>query len=321
MRKRSLRDEPDRGPSDWVPDFREHLSLDSSASATTRDAYVADVTRFLAWFHVENDGPDRRDGDSDRRESTPSWPDRRDLREFLRHERNRGLAPSSLARLVSAVRSFFRFLVLEGVLEHDVTSRVPTPKRWGYLPSPLSEAEAGRLVDAPSPETPYGIRDRAILELLYGSGLRASELTGIGRIDVFSELRCLRVMGKRSKERIVPLGSHARDALERYLTEARPRFARRGSPDHVFLSRTGRALTRDTVWRIVRRHADSIGLDRRVHPHLLRHSFATHLLQQGADIRSVQEMLGHADIATTQIYTHVRPEHLKDVHRKFHPRG
>ena len=296
-------------PAAWLAPYLDHLALEAGLADRSREAYRRDLERFLAFIA---DDPD----------VARPVPDRRDLRLFLRAERDRGLAPSSIARLVSTLRGFYRFLTLEGHIEKDTTFAFPVPKRFRRLPKPLSPEVLHQLVDAPDRDSPLGLRDRVALELLYGSGLRASELIGLDRVDLHMALRHVLCHGKGSKERLVPLGSASIEAIREYLERGRPRLDRaRGSNDALLLSRTGRRLTRDTVWRIVRKYADLLGIDRAAYPHLLRHSFATHLLERGADVRAVQEMLGHADVSTTQLYTHVRTDHLKDVHRKHHPRA
>lgn len=310
-----MRDSPESTPSGAalrarLVEYLDHLALEAGLSAHSRSAYRRDLDRFLSFAERLSGSPEIQ-----------APPGRDTIRAFLRAERDRGLAAASLARAVSSIRGFYRYLTLEGVLEEDLTFAMAAPKRFRTLPKPLSQAEAARLIQAPSLDSVYGIRDRAILEFLYGSGLRVSELTGLDRIDVDFDTHSMRVLGKGGRERIVPLGSHASDAVTHYLTESRPRLAGKRTVDHLFLSRTGRRLTRDAIWRLVRKYATQIGIDRKAHPHLLRHSFATHLIEEGADIRSVQEMLGHADISTTQLYTHIRTDQLKAVHKKHHPRG
>ncbi len=297
-------------PLAWLRTWVDSLTLESSVSELTRVAYERDISRFLASVAANRGRPldDRA-------------PDRSEIRTFLREERERGLAPATMARIVSALRGFYRFLTLEGIIERDTTFGVTTPKRWRILPEPLSQDDARRLVETPDDDTVLGQRDRAILELLYGAGLRVSELTRLERGDLHLELDTIRCLGKGSKQRIVPLGKQAKRALCRYLDRARPSLRRPTSPETLFLSRTGRPLTRDAVFRLVKRHAGAAGIRQRTYPHLMRHTFATHLLDEGADIRAVQELLGHADISTTQIYTHVETERLKRVHRDFHPRA
>lgn len=305
-----LSDRGPSGPAAWLRSWVDSLTLESSVSELTRAAYQRDVARFLVSAETNRGEPlgDRP-------------PDRSEIRTFLREQRERGLAPATMARIVSALRGFYRFLTLEGVIETDTTFGVTTPKRWRVLPEPLSQEDARRLVETPPDDSPLGMRDRAILELLYGAGLRVSELTALERGDLHLDLDTIRCLGKGRKQRIVPLGRHAKAALCRYLERSRITLRRPASPEALFLSRTGRALTRDAVFRLVKRHARTAGIRQRTYPHLMRHTFATHLLDEGADIRAVQELLGHADISTTQIYTHVETERLKRVHRDFHPRA
>jgi integrase/recombinase XerD len=296
------------GYEEWLRSFLGAVALEGGLARNTLDAYERDLRRFLDFVRSH---PDR---------GTP-LPDRAGIRAFLERERERGLASSSIARLLSSIRGFYRFLTLEGHLPADTTFSIRTPKRWRILPKPLSPRAIERLVDAPPPDNPLGLRDRAILEVLYGSGLRVSELTALRTDDLHFPLGTLRCVGKGNKERIVPLGSHSVAAVEAYLRDGRPRLVRRTTEPAVFLSRTGRPLTRDTVWRLVQKWALRSGIPPEVHPHLLRHTFATHLLEHGADIRAVQEMLGHADISTTQLYTHLTTDRLKSIHREYHPRA
>ena len=246
---------------------------------------------------------------------------RADLRKWIASLSRDGLAPTSIARAVSATRGFFKFLMLDGHIKSHPAEDLDTPQRFSYLPKFLTEDEINRLLAAPDISTPEGIRDRAILEIMYASGLRVSELVTLKVSQVSRDMGVVRVLGKGSKERLVPLGRAAINALQTYLREARPGLAGSEADGVVFLNAQGRPLTRMGVWKILRKHVQAAGLEKRVTPHTLRHSFATHLLEGGADLAAVQEMLGHADISTTQIYTHVDREYLRDVHRKFHPRA
>jgi len=237
----------------------------------------------------------------------------------------KNMAPSSVSRHIATIRVLFRWLEARGTIGSNPSDYLDQPTRWKKLPGVLSPKQIRSLIEAPTPRPDdklcLHIRDRAMLELMYASGLRASEVGALERNDLMDSLSVLRVTGKGNKQRLVPMGEPARDALDAYLRECRPKLDR---PEHgkerIFLSRTGRPIERVAVWQIVRRHAKTAGL-RNVHPHMLRHSFATHLLAGGADLRVVQELLGHSDIATTQIYTHVDRSRLKDVHTKFLPRG
>ncbi|RMH28432.1 MAG: tyrosine recombinase XerD [Planctomycetota bacterium] len=253
----------------------------------------------------------------------------RDLSEFLVSQKvDEGKAAGTVIRRLAAVRVFFRYLEAEGAIEENPATWLERPTRWRRLPGVLSPGQVRRLLEAPTPEQdgagrpPLWLRDRAMLELMYASGLRASEVGAVGVADAYRETGLVRVLGKGSKERLVPMHAAAWSALERYLADCRPRLVRPDGRDRgrLLLSRTGRPLERVAVWQIVKRQAARAGLAN-VHPHTLRHSFATHLLTGGADLRLVQELLGHADIATTQVYTHVDRGRLKSVHKRFHPRG
>ncbi len=229
---------------------------------------------------------------------------------------------SSLARKLSAVRMLARFLVKENVRPDDFSELLSAPKLARRLPGTLSPLEVERLLTAPALSTPHGVRDKAMLELMYGSGLRVSELCGLSLHDVDQEQGFLRVVkGKGNKQRIVPVGGPALTALRQYLVEGRPRLLKPRTGSELFLSQWGRAISRKMFWVLIKRYAAAAGISQSVKPHLLRHSFATHLLSGGADLRAIQEMLGHADIGTTQIYTAVNPSVLADTHRRFHPRG
>src|SRR3954469_21468484 len=236
-----------------------------------------------------------------------------------RGPRAAALAPATIARRVAAVRSFFRHLILLGVRTDSPAAALELPRRRRRLPRTLSAAEAQRLIEAAPGTTPRSLRDRALVELLYGAGLRVSEGVGLGKTDVDLEGRLVRCTGKGNKERVVPVGRHAIEALRRYLAHGRPYLDRRHRPE-LFLNAQGGALTRAGAFLILRRLAERAGLEpERVHPHLLRHSFATHLLEGGADLRSVQEMLGHADLGTTELYTHVSDRRRRDVYFRSHP--
>jgi integrase/recombinase XerD len=243
-------------------------------------------------------------------------------------KRERDLSAATITRRIAAMRVFFRWLAAEGRIEDNPTEWLERPTRWRRLPDVLSPNQVKRLLEAPAPPprpTPGSpliwLRDKAIIELAYASGLRASELADLHVDDLQRASRTVKATGKGNKQRLVPLGRPAERAIEAYLNDCRPQLARAGAhKGRLFLSRTGRPLERVAIWQIVKRLAHAAGI-KDVHPHTLRHSFATHLLMGGADLRTVQEMLGHADIATTQIYTHVDSRRLKDVHRRFHPRA
>ncbi|HNV73508.1 MAG TPA: site-specific tyrosine recombinase XerD [Gemmatimonadaceae bacterium] len=288
--------------------FDDYLSLEQGSSDRTRDAYGRDVAR-LAIFAVTKGA------------RTPSALEPRTLRDFVYHLKDLGLSPSSIRRNVSAVRTYFKFLVGEGVVPFDPSDRLEMPKRWRDLPDVLTVDEIDRLLGAPDIDDAMFFRDRAMLELAYGAGLRVSEWIGVEVKDVFLEQGLVRVFGKGGKERLVPVGRSAVGAIDLYQRELRPRLERGAGKGILFLNARGTALSRMGAWKILRKHVEAAGIEKHVSPHTLRHSFATHLLEGGADLRAVQDMLGHADISTTQIYTHVNRDYLRTVHKQYHPRG
>lgn len=288
--------------------FRDFLQYERGLSRRTVEAYLRDCGAFVAF--ALGAGVER-----------PRRVDFALLRDFVAHLTSEGLAASTVARKVSALRGYFGFLVEEGIVEGDPTERLEAPKRGRTLPNVLTVHEVERLLSAVAPEEELAFRDAAMLEVLYGAGLRVSELIGLRLRDLLPEEGLVRVLGKGSKERLVPVGAGARRAVERYLRELRPRLERGESRGRVFLNHHGRPLSRMGVWKILRRHVRRADLGKRVSPHTLRHTFATHLLEGGADLAAVQEMLGHADISTTEIYTHVDRSYLREVHRASHPRG
>ena len=288
--------------------FEDALVLEEGASPRTIEAYRRDVIRCAV--HL------REQGITSAREITPSA-----LREFVYHLKDLGLAGSSIRRNISALRTWFRVMLAEGLVLTDPTERLDAPQRWRTLPEVLSVDEVTRLLAAPQLDERLAFRDRAMLELAYGAGLRVSEWIGLAVKDVLLEDGLVRVFGKGSKERLVPIGRSAIGAVAVYLRELRPLLERGQGRGILFLNGQGRPLTRMGAWKILRKYVTQAGIEKAVSPHTLRHSFATHLLEGGADLRAVQEMLGHADIATTQIYTHVDREYLRSVHQQFHPRS
>ena len=287
--------------------FADFLSLEQGAAANTSVAYGRDLERFATYARAK--------GAAGPRDASP-----RLLREYVYHLKDLGLSPTSIRRNVSAVRSYYRFLLGEGQVLADPSERLQTPKAWQTLPDVLTVAEVEALLAAPTLDEPLAFRDRAMLELAYGAGLRVSEWITLGVKDLLLEELLVRVMGKGSKERLVPIGRRAVGALAVYQRELRPRLERGEGKGVLFLSARGTPLTRMGAWKLLRKYVNKSGITKHVTPHTLRHSFATHLLEGGADLRAVQEMLGHADIATTQIYTHVDREYLRSVHRQYHPR-
>jgi len=286
--------------------FLEYLTVEKGLAGNTVQSYARDVRKLVDHLKA-------------RKVALPRVTEETVVG-FIHGESQAGLSARSLARLISALRSFFRFLVLSGFVKTDATAQLTTPSTWLALPKFLTVAEAEALLQAPDEKKPQGVRDRAMLEVLYGSGLRVSELAALKLAEINLEDGFLVCRGKGGKERIVPLGRSSGRAVRRYLAEVRPRLDP-GGREELFLSRRGRPFTRQGVWKLLRQHAVTAGLAARISPHVLRHSFATHLLERGADLRSVQLMLGHSQITTTQIYTHVTRERLRRVYDKFHPRA
>lgn len=287
--------------------YLSYLTVERGLARNTVDAYERDVRDFLQFL-----------GNSGRRLDQAN---RDDLMEYIQRLYAR-LSARSVMRKVAALRSFFRFLLLDGFVTHDPTETLDSPKTWRSLPKYLTVDEVERLLCQPDLETPQGIRDRAMLEILYATGLRVSELIRLKLGDFNFDAGFLRTQGKGGKERIVPVGDSAIEALEDYLERAYPFYKRKNpSSRFLFFSQKGGAMTRQNFWVLVEKYGKKIGLASRLSPHVLRHSFATHLLENGADLRAVQLMLGHADISTTQIYTHVTRERLRKVYLKYHPRA
>jgi integrase/recombinase XerD len=285
------------------PDVEGFLALLATRrAARTVDAYRRDLTTCSEWLG----GPVGRASVEE-------------LETYLAELRAAGLSPATISRRVAALRSFFRHQTLLGARADNPAAELDLPRRHRRLPRTLSPAEAERLVDAAAGTTPRALRDRALVELLYGAGLRVSEAVGLGRTDVDLDARVVRALGKGSKERVVPIGRPAVEAIRRYMSRGRPFLDSRHRPE-LFLNARGGPLTRAGAFLILRRLAARAGLEpERVHPHLLRHSFATHLLEGGADLRSVQEMLGHADLATTELYTHVSDRRRRELYYQAHP--
>ena len=292
-----------------VDAFLDYLTIECGLSVNTIQAYQRDLGRLAAFMDIDDDGQgwDAVTGD--------------DVLAFLMAEKQRGCAVPTVSRALVAARMFFRYLSAERLVPQDPTEHLESPRLWQTLPEVLDRKAVDRLLAAPDPDHDrLPRRDRAVLEFLYATGARASETADLTLDSVNREGGYVHCIGKGRKERIVPVGRRALEALDTYLAEERPRLDRRGD-GHLFLTHSGRRLGRETIWRLVKKYARRVGVSRRVSPHTLRHSFATHLLEGGADLRAVQEMLGHVDIATTQVYTHVDPSRLKAIHRKFHPRA
>jgi len=298
-----------QNPSQYLTAFLHYLEVECGMSGNTLKAYRSDLHQFFTWYQTQ---PARRLADVDLKLLTG----------YLQHLNERQLAATTISRHLVAIKMFFRFLVLEGVLLENVVDLLSSPKLWQYLPTVLSPEMVDRLMAAPDAESDrYPLRDRAVLALLYATGCRASEVADLRMRDVNLPESFVRCVGKGNKERIVSLNPVAIAALEAYLEAERPGLAQSREIEWLFMSRGGGGFSRISIWRLVKRYAARIGASNRVSPHTLRHSFATHLLAGGADIRAVQELLGHASISTTQIYTQVEHSRLKAVHARCHPRG
>ncbi len=288
--------------------FRNYLTAERGLAKNTVLAYGRDLDRFARWV-------------ADSGLADYLRPNLRELVQYLGRLRDEQLAPPSVARHLVALKMFYRFLRLEERAADSTVELLSSPALWDRIPQVLSPDNVEKLLTAPQVEDRFYLRDRALLETLYATGSRASEVVGLRLEDVYLDSAFLKCMGKGRKQRVVPLGKPAIAALKEYLAEQRPQLAQVGLVPWVFVSRGGRMLTREMLWVIVKKYVRRAGLNARVSPHTLRHSFATHLLSGGADLRTVQELLGHANIRTTQMYTHVDRERLRAVHRKFHPRG
>lgn len=288
--------------------FLSHLRVEKGLAANSVEAYGRDLRRYL---------------DDLARAGVASWEavGRAEVRAHLASLSRRGISPRSQARALSVLRAFHRLLLRERLAQADPTDEVDSPRAGRRLPGVLSAGEVTRLLSAPDPSSPAGVRDRAMLELLYASGLRVSELVSLDLNQVDLESRVLRVRGKGSRERLVPVGGPAAQALRAWLSGARRRMLRGRSSRDLFVTRRGRRMTRQGFWKLLGRHARAAGIRRRFSPHTLRHAFATHLLAGGADLRAVQAMLGHADISTTQIYTHVDRSQVRRLYQRHHPRA
>jgi integrase/recombinase XerD len=291
----------------YVERFDDFLALEQGASVETSKAYKLDIARFVTYVSVKG-------------AKSPVDIGARTLREYVYHLKDLGLSPASIRRNVSAVRTYFKFLLGEGHVVRDPSERLETPRKWRTLPDVLGVEEIEKLLTAPSLDEPFAFRDRAMLELAYGAGLRVSEWISLSVRDVMLQDHLVRVFGKGAKERLVPIGRRAIGAIAIYLRELRPKLEKGEGKGVLFLNARGQPMSRMGAWKILRKYVDQVGITKTVTPHTLRHSFATHLLEGGADLRAVQEMLGHVDISTTQIYTHVDREYLRTVHKQFHPR-
>ena len=289
--------------------YLDHLRVERRLADHTLESYARDLAALSA-FAAKTKRP-------------PHALDRRALEQFVRDLMSRGLSPRSVARAVAAIRGFYRFLVLERRLEHSPADDLQPPRAWPSLPTFLSLEDVDTLLAQPDVSAPLGLRDRAMFELLYATGMRVSELIGVRGADLHLDEHYLTCIGKGNKERLIPIGDQAAEWVTRYQRQARAALAARArgkASTRLFVNARGGSLTRVGFWKILKRHGAAAGLPRTLSPHVVRHSFATHLLDRGADLRAIQMMLGHADLSTTQIYTHVLEARLKAVYNRFHPR-
>jgi integrase/recombinase XerD len=291
-----------------IDDFINYLAVERGLALNTLEAYSRDLNRYADFFRCR--------GIENCAEVTPEG-----IIDFLVKLREDGLVSNSINRALAAVRGFNKYLMGKDLVKENPVSHIELSKVWMRLPDTVSREDMNALLTAPGTRTPLSVRDTAILEFLYATGIRVSELIQLTVRDIHWQVGYCRVIGKGDKERIVPIGENARRYLLRYLEEVRPKFLKRIEEQVLFLNREGNGFSRQGLWKLVRKYARKTGLSKKIHPHTFRHSFATHLLEGGADLRSVQMMLGHSDISTTQIYTHVTRERLKEIHKAYHPRG
>lgn len=293
---------------DYIEEFISYLSVERGLADNTLLAYRRDLEKYVQYLSKKNI-------------SALGHVKRDNVTEYIYHRKKKGLSARSICRGLTAIKMLHRFLVRERLLQEDPTTLVDTPKLWKRVPDVLSQDEIEAIIHVSQGRGWQRIRDNAILELFYASGMRVSELVGLRMDNVNVELGYVRCMGKGRKERIIPIGKRACAAIKRYCGTARLRLLKSRISSDLFLSRLGKKMSRQIIWKLIKGYARKANIKRTIKPHTLRHSFATHLLQHGADLRSVQEMLGHSDISTTQVYTHVDKERLRAVHKQFHPRG
>lgn len=292
---------------EFIREFMDFISVERGLSKNTLESYGRDLLKYAQYL--------KKCGITDLNKVR-----RPQIQDFLMSLKDSKLNASSIARNLVAIKVFHRYLTSQRILKEDVTSVIETPKLWKTLPDVLDEKEVEAILDSPNTRLKQGLRDKAMLELMYATGMRVSELVNLKSTDLHMDMGFVRCLGKGQKERIIPVGSKAKEALEKYLLKARPKFIKKGESASLFLTRLGKPMSRQSFWMVIKHYVKDAKIKKRVTPHTLRHSFATHLLQNGADLRIVQELLGHANISTTQIYTHINKERLKQIHQKFHPR-
>ncbi len=294
--------------TDYIDEFINYLAVERRLADNTLLAYRGDLTKYLCYLEQKEVQAIKSIG-------------RKHITDFMYDQKQQELSVPSICRELAAIKMFHRFLVVERITREDPTHLVETPKIWKKIPDVLTCKEVDALIEVSKGRKPKAIRDHAILELLYASGMRVSELINLNLDSVNLNIGYVRCLGKGRKERIVPIGKKARDTVKKYCAGTRKKILKGEVHSVLFLNRFGKKMSRQAIWKLIKQYALKSGITKEVKPHTLRHSFATHLLEHGADLRSVQEMLGHADIATTQIYTHVDKERLRCVHKQFHPRG
>jgi len=290
-----------------IDNFINYLSVERGLSLNTLSSYKRDLKKYINYLkkrNINNLGNIKRE----------------EISTFLMSQKDKGLSMNSISRNLVAIKVFHRFLVREGIYKNDPTSLLESPKTWKTIPEVLSLSEVESMLNTIYPRSRLAIRDKAILELMYTTGMRVSELVNLRMEDLNLDVGFVRCIGKGHKERIVPIGKKANLALTRYLNKSRPKLIKDKINPTLFLSQLSRKISRQSIWKIIKKSAKEARIKKKIKPHTLRHSFATHMLERGADLRSVQEMLGHADISTTQLYTHINKDHLRSVHRRFHPR-
>jgi integrase/recombinase XerD len=288
--------------------FLSYLAVEKGLSENTLESYGRDVKSFIRY--VEENGP----GSADEIKYNH-------ILDYLSSFKDKGSNATTVVRSIVSLRQFFKYLLLEKIIDEDPAAHIRTPKMKKGIPGVITLDEVERILGAPDEATPEGLRDASMLEVLYATGIRVSELVGLKLNDVNFELGFVVVYGKGSKERVVPIGDKARSKLLEYLDTSRPALLKSRDSKALFVTRLGRGMTRQGFWKIIKHHGLTAGITKKISPHTLRHSFATHLLERGADLRTIQLMLGHSDISTTQIYTHVESERLKVIHKKYHPRS
>nr|MBU1327802.1 site-specific tyrosine recombinase XerD [Candidatus Omnitrophota bacterium] len=290
-----------------IEQFLSYISVEKGMANNTLSSYKRDLCKFAGYLKSKKiDSIDKVS--------------RQMINSFMMAEKDRGLASNSVSRELACIKSFFKFLLKENIIKENATTIIESPKLWKKLPFTLSVSEVETLLNAPNVRDLMEMRDKACLELMYATGMRVSELVNLKMDDINMGVGFAKCFGKGSKERIVPFGRKAKESLDRYLEKSRPQFLKKSISNYLFLTRLSKPMSRQTFWKIIKRYVKVARIKKNITPHSLRHSFATHILERGADLRIVQEMLGHADISTTQIYTHVSKDRLKSIHQKYHPR-